>query len=476
MIDNNALRAKRELLRKVAELTFNGNLVEEIDKIPILRHPRGAQGLRCCIYKSRAITRYRLLAILGYPSEAMDEFRPLGDYAREALTREKPLEGPVLTVIDEACSGCITNNYVVTDACRGCFARPCIVNCPKDAITMRNGKAYIDPDKCVRCGLCLKVCPYHAIVYVPIPCEEACPVGAIAKDENGKEVIDFEKCIFCGKCMIFCPFGAIMERSQIIDVIAAINSDKKVIAMIAPAVMGQFPYPAEKIAGAVKAVGFDDVWEVASGAEITSQNEAAELIEKVIKGDQKFLTTSCCPAYVEMVKKHVENLLPFVSHTKSPMYYTAEMVKAEMPDAITVFVSPCTAKRYEAENDPLVDYVISIEELVAMFAARQIEVNAVEPYPLKETAKSTGRGYPVSGGVASAVVAYAGNDGGAIRHKAVNGINKSTLLQLKALPKLPRLDFNFLEVMTCEGGCIGGPDVLVGVKMSEKKIRAWIET
>ena len=402
MFDNNAVRAKRQLLREVAKLCFEGRLVEEIDNIPIVRHPKGALSLRCCIYKSRAITRYRLIAILGYPAEEMDEFRALSDYAEEALKRDKPLEGPVLTIIDEACSGCITSNYVVTDACRGCFARPCIVNCPKGAITMRNGKAYIDPDKCVRCGLCVKVCPYHAIVYVPIPCEESCPFGAI------------------------------------------------------------------------KAVGFDDVWEVAAGAEVTSEREAKEVIEKVLEDEQKFLTTSCCPAYVETVRKHIPELLPFVSRTASPMHYTAEMVKLEMPEVVTVFISPCTAKRYEAWNDLLVDYVITIEELAAMFAAREIEIEEVGPYPLKGNAGSTGRGYPISGGVANAVVKYARELGHEVKIRAINGIAKPTLSQLKAFVNLPSLDFDLLEVMTCEGGCIGGPDVLVGTKVSEKKIKAWV--
>ncbi len=89
------------------------------------------------------------------------------------------------------------------------------MNCPKDAIRFKkNGQAMIDHDTCVSCGICHKSCPYHAIVYIPVPCEEACPVKAISKDERGIEHIDESKCIYCGKCMNACPFGAISKSHK----------------------------------------------------------------------------------------------------------------------------------------------------------------------------------------------------------------------------------------------------------------------
>ena len=142
------------------------------------------------------------------------------------------------------------------------------------------------------CGLCAKVCPYHAIVYTPVPCEEVCPVKAISKGEDGTEHIDKDKCIYCGKCMQTCPYGAIMERSKIIDVYKGItNPDKKIIAIPAPAIYGQFNATPGQILAAIKAIGFDEVVEVALGAEDTSRNEAAEFMERMHEG-KPFMTTS----------------------------------------------------------------------------------------------------------------------------------------------------------------------------------------
>ena len=184
------------------------------------------------------------------------------------------------------------------------MARPCMVNCPKQAVDFRDGQAHIDHQKCVNCGICQKNCPFHAIIYVPVPCEESCPVGAITKNESGREEIDYGKCIYCGRCVSSCPFGAVMEKSHMIDVFKAFDGDKKVIAMVAPAIAGQFKAPLDKILGAIARLGFDDVIEVAKGADVTTANEAKEFAHKMAEG-QSFMTTSCCPSYTTLVKKHI---------------------------------------------------------------------------------------------------------------------------------------------------------------------------
>ena len=169
------------------------------------------------------------------PQDETNEAKQLKDYGKEALKRQNHAKS-CLAVIDIACSACVKSQYMVTDACRGCFARPCVMNCPKQAISVVHGRSHIDPSLCVSCGKCMEVCPYHAIVKLPVPCEEACPVGAIRKDEHGVEHINEDTCISCGKCLQSCPFGAIVERSEMVDVLNLIhNSDKKVVAMLAPA-------------------------------------------------------------------------------------------------------------------------------------------------------------------------------------------------------------------------------------------------
>lgn len=142
----------------------------------------------------------------------------------------------------------------------------------------------IDHETCISCGICHKSCPYHAIVYIPVPCEESCPVKAISKDEHGIEHIDESKCIYCGKCMNACPFGAIFEISQTFDVLQRIRKGEKMVAIIAPSILGQFKTSIEQVYGAFKEIGFTDVIEVAEGAMSTTSNEAHELLEKLEKG------------------------------------------------------------------------------------------------------------------------------------------------------------------------------------------------
>ena len=180
-VDNYADRLRREILIRVAKAVWGAAPEAELDHIAVEMRPRtGAQVSRCCIYKDRALIKYRCQAALGFGMEdETDETKPVSAYYREAMERTAPVQ-EILTVLDEACTACVRSRYMATDACRGCIAHPCLLNCPKQAIEMSNGQAYIRPEKCVNCGLCMNACPYHAIIRVPIPCEEACPVGAIS--------------------------------------------------------------------------------------------------------------------------------------------------------------------------------------------------------------------------------------------------------------------------------------------------------
>ena len=451
---NNANKMRTRILIKIAK-SYLTSRFEDADRIPIELRPKDMQPSRCCIYKDRAVLKYRCMASLGhYPSSETDEIKTLKEYGQEALLRQT-LEPNRLDVIDIACSACIQSQYIVTNACRGCFAQPCRVNCPKEAITIKNGQAAIDYDKCINCGKCLSVCPYHSIIRIPIPCEEACPVDAIKKDEFGKERIDTEKCISCGKCLASCPFGAIVERSQMIDVLKTIHdTDKKVVAMLAPAIMGQFACSINKLVSALKKAGFTDVIEVAVGADITTKKEAEEFIEKTQSGE-KLMTTSCCPAYIKAANVHIPEIVPFISHTKTPMYYTAELVKKDIPDAITVFVGPCLAKRNEAEKDPNVDYVLTFEEISAMLSAAHITIEDCEDAEFSKLSHSQGRQFAVSGGVAGAVASLIG-DKADYKPEKINGLTKENIRLLKKYAT-KGCDNNMLEVMSCEGGCVAGP-------------------
>ena len=456
---NGATFLRRELLIRIVRAFDAGELDVELDKIPIKLRPKNGEHSRCCTYHDRAIIKYRLMALLGISVEdETDETRQLRDYMKDKADGKidaKP-QAP-LSVCGPACSGCPDAKVVSTPNCRGCFARPCVYNCPKKAVSVVDGRSVIDQSLCIKCGKCIAACPYHAIVKTTVPCEEACPVNAIRKNEFGVAEIDFERCIFCGKCFNACPFGAVMERSQIVDVLMAMKRGEKLVAMIAPSADRQFPGKIEQLMTACAKVGFSDVIEVALGAEMTTAHETAEFIERMEKDPKTFMTTSCCPAYVNLVWKHLPDLVQHVSLTPSPMVYTREIVKEKSPDAKTVFIGPCVAKRSEARRKD-VDYVLSFEELGALLAGRKVDVMACEPWPVTRPAAATARNFARSCGVTEAVLAEATSKipDFKLNAKQINGIDRKscTMLKLYASGKLPA---NFLEVMACPGGCVNGP-------------------
>lgn len=461
---NNTMIIRRELMVKLVRLFREGRLVDEIDRVPIEMIPRNSQTrVRCCVHKERAVLKYKMLPILGYSiAEEKDELTPLSVYAAEALER-KVLKKPILTVVDEACTACVKTNYVVSNLCKGCVARSCYMNCPKDAISfMENGQAHINPAKCINCGICKEACPYHSIVYIPVPCEEACPVKAIQKDDNGIEHIDEDKCIYCGKCINACPFGSVYEVSQMVDVLQAIARGEQVVAIMAPSIMSQFGNTINEIGAAVEKIGFTEAIEVAFGAMETTRREGAELQEKMEEG-QAFMTTSCCPSYVELVNKHVPDLKPYVSHTKSPMYYTIEIAKEKYPAAKVVFLGPCVGKRKEVQDNDMIDYILTFEELDTMLTGMDIELLPVEKQ--KGEAPMPGRGFARAGGVISAIqTVYPDLD---IKPVQVANLNKKNIGLLRAYSK-GKAPGNFIEVMACEGGCISGPCGKIDYSQAQK--------
>lgn len=479
-INNNTANIKKEILVRIVKLMMEGNLEEGVHSIPREMAPRTREPMTCCIFHDREILRQRVVARLGISLEDnYDDNRTLASFAKDALAREKPT-WPMLTVLDEACHGCVKAHYLVTNGCQACIARPCMVNCGRKAIKIVNHRAQIDDEKCVNCGLCMQNCPYHAIIKIPVPCEEACPVGAISRDESGKQSIDYHKCIFCGNCMRECPFGAMMDKSQLVDVLKHILANKKVIGIYAPAIAPQFKASASQMNQALKAAGFSEIMEVALGADITADKEAKEFEERMARGD-KLMTTSCCPAYVRAVHKHVPELNDCISETKSPMHYTAQLAKQKYPDSVVVFVGPCLAKRREGMDDPNVDYVISAEELNALFIARDIKPATFTDEPQENAPTHSGRNFAQSGGVAEAVSIRL-KDKSKLRATKINGLGKEGMKTLSMYGKinaglLPYTEDtpNLVEVMACENGCIGGPCVIQNPKISATQLKKYVE-
>ena len=463
---NNASILRRELMTHLVRLLIEDRLVEDIDRIPIIMRPRDKMAYRDSVAKDRAVLKYQLMAFLGFNiQDEEDELAPLSTYARRALDRRE-LTDVILTVVDEACSSCHKAQHVVTNQCRACLARPCTLNCPKKTIDFVEGHAYIHQENCVNCGMCKEVCPYNAIIYSPVPCEAACPVDAIFRNEQGVEHIDETKCVSCGKCKVACPFGAVMEKSHLVEIFSRKREGHPIAVMVAPAIAAQFNTSLGRVLHSFKLLGFDYVYEVAQGADVTTSTEAAELKERLAAG-AAFMTTSCCPGYTGTVRRHIPELVPFVSHTLSPMAYAAQIAKREHPEAVTVFVSPCSAKRYEAFHDPNVDYVLTFEEYGAWLIAAGVDVNTVMPELPSGDITQDSRFYGRSAGVFTAVKNKAGDF--PIRERVFNGVDKAAIRELKRLPKSS--EFNFVEVMMCEGGCIGGPNTLSNPRVALRQLQ-----
>ncbi len=465
---NNIMIVRHRLLTELVKLWNNGELETKIDRLPIELSPRRSKHAgRCCVHKERAVWKYKSLPLLGMDmDDELDELMPLAEYARIAMDRAengKPKDN-ILCVIDEACSACVQINYEITDLCRGCTARSCQYNCPKGAVHVhsKSGKAWIDHDTCISCGICQKSCPYHAIVYIPVPCEDACPVKAISKGENGIEHIDESKCIYCGKCMNACPFGAILEISQTFDVLQRIRKGEKIVAIVAPSILGQFQAKdIDQVYGAIKQIGFTDVIEVAQGAMMTVEHEAHELLEKLEEG-QKFMTTSCCPSYIELVNKYIPEMKPYVSESGSPMYYTARIAKEKYPDAKVVFIGPCIAKRKEAQRDEAVDFVMTFEEIASVLDGMEINTEIIQPYPMQFSSVREAHGFAQAGGVMGAVKAFLKMEADKVNGIQVANLDKKNIGMLRAYAKTGKVPANFIEVMACEGGCITGPSTHSG--------------
>ena len=454
---NGAEFIRRELMIRLVRAFDAGNLEETIDRIPVEMRPQFGRFSRSSVWHDRAVLRYRILALLGFDcGDGVDEARTLRSYLAE-MRENPPPRGDPLTVCAAGCDGCRNRAYMVTDNCRGCFARPCEWNCPKKAVSVDGLRSHIDNGACVKCGKCAQVCPYNAIVEVTVPCEAACPVGAIRKDEHGRARIDYAKCVFCGACFRACPFSAVLEKSQLVQLLDALRAGEKLSALVAPAAAWQFPGSVEQILAAVRAVGFDDVVEVALGAEMTTEHEAREFVERQKEG-RGLMTTSCCPAWVNLARKHLPAILPHVSDTPSPMAYAADIARARRHGNRVVFVGPCIAKRDEALRRG-VDFVLSFEELGAVMAARKIAPVALSPEPLDRPAREDARNYAKSCGVTKSVLEGLKDElppDFALDAKFIDGVDRKALamLRLYAAGKLPG---NFLEVMCCKGGCVGGP-------------------
>lgn len=380
-----------------------------------------------------------------------------------------------------------------------------------------------NPNKCILCGDCVRVC------------SEIQHVGAIdfahrgSKMEIstafGKDIAD-TNCVNCGQCAAVCPTGAITIKRDTHDVWEAIhNPQKRVVVQIAPAVrvaIGEaYGYePGEntigKLVASLRRLGIDAIFDTSLGADLTIMEESQELVEALEEENRTYpLFTSCCPAWIRFVETQYPHFMKYVSTSKSPMQmfgavikeYYKKLDKKEGKETVSVAIMPCTAKKFEASREefkrksiPDVDYVLTSEEVITMLQEIGIRFDRLEPeaYDMPFSIYSgAGVIFGATGGVTEAAVRKVIEDKSPkalkeIEFLGVRGMEGVKVCELTLGEKQVRIaivsglgnadnllqkiesgeeHFDFVEVMACPGGCVAGAGQPFA-RSTEKRMRA----
>lgn len=364
-----------------------------------------------------------------------------------------------------------------------------------------------DPNKCILCGDCVRACSEIqgiGVLDFANRGSNSAVIPAFGKDINCVE------CVNCGLCSVVCPTAAITLKNELDLVWKALdNKDKVSVASIAPSVRvgigDMFGLPAGeittgKIVAALKAIGFDYVFDTSYGADLTVVEEGSEFIDRKVNGGVLPQFTSCCPAWVKYLEQFYPDLIPNLSSCKSPQQMFGSAIKEFLPemigktreDIVNISIMPCTAKKYEAkqkkffvDNNPDIDVVITTIELGKLIKQAGIDFNTIEPESFDMPfGFKTGAGviFGVTGGVTEAVLRFAaekiaGKKVSVVDFKDVRGLEGireaevtlgditlniaivHTLENARVICDQIRAGnckYDIIEVMTCAGGCING--------------------
>lgn len=306
-------------------------------------------------------------------------------------------------------------------------------------MTKRSHSVTLDQSVCTGCTNCLKQCPTQAI-----------------RVQNGKAKILTERCIDCGECIRVCPYHA---KKAVTDPMELMEQYRYRVALVAPAFYGQFS-KAEQIdviLSSLLEIGFDDVWEVAQGAEIISQKTrellaSGELLKPSI--------SSACPAVVSLIAVRFPNLIPHIIPLRSPMEVAAREARHAISEKTGIpaseigifFISPCAAKA------TVVKYASNVEksEVDAVFSMKDVylkiahQISRISAEHIRHLSRS---------GAEGALWATAGGEARATRVDrkiAVDGIH-DVIKILEAIEDGKLSDIEYVEALACPGGCVGGP-------------------
>ena len=304
-------------------------------------------------------------------------------------------------------------------------------------------------------------------------CKNSCMYDAI-KLRDGEVEIDTERCTGCAACIDACRAKNLHESRDVLPVLHTVrNADGPVYALIAPSFLGQFNNVTPgKLRSAFKKIGFTGMLEVALFADILTLKEALEFNRNIVTESDYQLTSCCCPLWIAMIRKIYRELMPHVPGSVSPMIASGRAVKLLHPDAVTIFVGPCLAKKAEAREADVkgaVDFVLTFQETQDIFTFFGIDPER-EPETEKEHSSRAGRGYAYAGGVSSAVkntlMRLNPNRKIPFRNRAADGVQNCRKMtdELRA----GEIKANFYEGMGCAGGCVGGPKVMIDAESGRR--------
>ncbi|NLP44732.1 MAG: iron hydrogenase [Peptococcaceae bacterium] len=314
-------------------------------------------------------------------------------------------------------------------------------------------------------------------------CASGCKYEAQVYRRNEEPVIVNDKCLSCGDCVTGCDFGAIADKIEFVPLIELLQAkDVDVYATVAPAIAGQFgdDISLGQIRTGLKLIGFNDMIEVALFADILSIKEAYEFNKLVKTEDDFFLTSCCCPVWINLVKRNYPEMFTKMSPSVSPMIASGRFLKRLYPEAKVVFISPCIAKKSEAIDPDLkgtIDFVLSFGELKEIFEALEIDLKQLPPIE-KDQASFGGRIYARTGGVSFSVKSVVNRIAPQrlikFKAKKVDGVKDCKNI-LDNLSQGKTIEANFIEGMGCDGGCVGGPRTIIDKEAATKYVNEFGE-